>query len=334
VEPEPATTAPSGNGVCAARHCQFTLAPPRHFIYPAVLLLLAEQPRHGYRLVDPLLGMGFGPTMDRPSVYRALADLHRDGLLETWSAASTAGSARHMYAVTEAGFAALRAWIGIIAEEDERLRHVVARFRRLEDPSGGDGAGGNGSAGNGSSKSAPGAAAQGVAGAAGGRGRHVAGVPVAPGDPPGSGGAADGGAFALPDLLGTGSTLVASAAPPLRSALGVPMHELSIAASIADAVGRHAGGAPVQRVRIDVGHLRQVVPDSLAFCWEMVTDGTDLAGAALEITEIPASVECRACQRTATLADPIMLCPGCGSADLAVTAGEELQIRSYDLAGA
>jgi hypothetical protein len=52
---------PDGDG----GQSRFDTAAPRHFLYPSLLLLLAEKPRHGYRLVDPVLGLGFGPV-DRP----------------------------------------------------------------------------------------------------------------------------------------------------------------------------------------------------------------------------------------------------------------------------
>ncbi len=41
------------------------------------------------------------------------------------------------------------------------------------------------------------------------------------------------------------------------------MHELSIAEAIVDVATRHAAGRRVVRVEVKVGHLRQVVPDSL-----------------------------------------------------------------------
>ena len=63
---------------------RFALAPPRHFLLPAVLLLIAEEPSHGYQLVKALSGLHFGPV-DRPSVYRVLAQLEADGLVEAWS---------------------------------------------------------------------------------------------------------------------------------------------------------------------------------------------------------------------------------------------------------
>ncbi len=107
--------------------CQFATAAPRHFLYPALLLLLAEEPRHGYRLVDALLRLGFGP-FDRPSVYRALVELEGDGLLRSWSASPTAGSTRHVYAVTEDGFATLAEWMEVVDDEQSLLSGVLKRY--------------------------------------------------------------------------------------------------------------------------------------------------------------------------------------------------------------
>ncbi len=107
--------------------CRFAKAAPRHFLYPALLLLLAEEPRHGYRLVDALLRLGFGP-FDRPSVYRALSDLESDGLLHSWAAAPTAGSTRQVYAVTESGFDALAKWMEVVDDEQATLSAVLKRY--------------------------------------------------------------------------------------------------------------------------------------------------------------------------------------------------------------
>jgi DNA-binding PadR family transcriptional regulator len=112
--------------------CHFDVSAPRHFLYPGLLLLLSEEPRHGYRLVDALLRMGFGPV-DRPSVYRALADLEADELLRSWEATPTAGSMRHVYAVTAAGQARLDAWMEVVAEERAALDAVLKRYENLGD---------------------------------------------------------------------------------------------------------------------------------------------------------------------------------------------------------
>lgn len=112
--------------------CQFGKAAPRHFLYPALLLLLGEEPRHGYRLVDALLRLGFGP-FDRPSVYRALAELERDGLLRSWSASPTAGSTRHVYAVTPEGFTTLAGWMAVVEDEQSSLSDVLKRYDAVLD---------------------------------------------------------------------------------------------------------------------------------------------------------------------------------------------------------
>jgi len=126
--------APDGSGAegwAEPSHCRFELSPPRHFVYPAILLLLSEKPRHGYRLVDPIMGLGFGPV-DRPTVYRALADLERDGLLESWNAEPQAGATRHVYAVTDAGRRALGRWMDVLIAEREELDRVVQRYVLLD----------------------------------------------------------------------------------------------------------------------------------------------------------------------------------------------------------
>ena len=110
-----------------AAHCHFEVAAPRHFLFPALLLLLAEEPRHGYRLVDSLLRLGFGPV-DRPSIYRALGDLESDGLLHSWEASSTAGSTRQVYGVTVDGLHMLNRWMDVVAEESAALEAVLKRY--------------------------------------------------------------------------------------------------------------------------------------------------------------------------------------------------------------
>ena len=57
------------------------------------------------------------------------------------------------------------------------------------------------------------------------------------------------------------------------------MHELSIAASIVDAVSETVSrypGARVKEVRLRVGALASVIEDSLQFCWGVSVEGTSL----------------------------------------------------------
>jgi PadR family transcriptional regulator, regulatory protein PadR len=126
---------------------RFDLAPPRRFLFPAVLLLLADEPGYGYRLVKELKGFGFGAA-DRPSVYRTLGQLERDGLVVSWSDAESSAQSRRLYRMTLAGEQTLRVWMGVIKQERDRLDAVMRRYAAsggfdaaLADVEGGWGAG-------------------------------------------------------------------------------------------------------------------------------------------------------------------------------------------------
>src|SRR4051794_19194754 len=80
---------------------RFALPPPRPFLSPAVLLLLADEPGYGYRLVKELGTFRFGAP-DRPSVYRTLAQLERDGLVVSWSDEGSSTQSRRLYRLTPA----------------------------------------------------------------------------------------------------------------------------------------------------------------------------------------------------------------------------------------
>ena len=110
-----------------AQHSRFELAPPRRFLLPALLLLLSEEPGYGYNLAKGLEDLRFG-RVDRPSVYRALAQLERDGLVESWAGTPKAGQARRVYGLTDEGQRALRGWMGVIKQERDCLDLVLRRY--------------------------------------------------------------------------------------------------------------------------------------------------------------------------------------------------------------
>lgn len=109
------------------------------------------------------------------------------------------------------------------------------------------------------------------------------------------------------------------------------MHELSVCASIADAVRAKAGEREVVSVQLRIGNLRQFVPDTLEFCWGMVCDNSSLAGSRLEIEHIPAEIECADCGARSVLDQPLMICPACSGGLVMVVAGEECMVTSIEV---
>ena len=112
------------------------------------------------------------------------------------------------------------------------------------------------------------------------------------------------------------------------------MHELSICGSIADIVTKRAAGRAVKVINVRAGQLRQIVPDTLVYCWELVSEDTPLAGSRISVEFVPARIKCRSCgQLTDVGAVPVFACGACGGFNADVVSGEEFLITSLELAG-
>ncbi|MGH3753498.1 MAG: hydrogenase maturation nickel metallochaperone HypA [Pseudonocardiaceae bacterium] len=108
------------------------------------------------------------------------------------------------------------------------------------------------------------------------------------------------------------------------------MHEMAITQSVVHAVCERMGHAPVRRVCLEIGTLSGVVADSVRFCFDLVTAGTTLEGASLEIVQPSGKARCRDCCVEFAMDDLLMLC-ACGSANRELLAGEELRIREVEV---
>lgn len=104
-----------------------------------------------------------------------------------------------------------------------------------------------------------------------------------------------------------------------------------MSSAVVDTAVRHAGGRPVAIVSVRIGHLRQVVPDSLLFYFGIVSRDTVCEGAKLEIEVVPAVLSCDDCNTEWTAEAAAFRCPSCTGGAITVVSGEELEVESIEL---
>lgn len=108
------------------------------------------------------------------------------------------------------------------------------------------------------------------------------------------------------------------------------MHELGITRSVVAICAEHANGARVRRVTLEIGKLSAIMPDAVRFCFDICAKGTVVAGAQLEIIEIPGLAICRQCNNRVHLTQPFGRCE-CGGNDLEQIAGNELKVKEMEI---
>ena len=112
------------------------------------------------------------------------------------------------------------------------------------------------------------------------------------------------------------------------------MHELSIAQSILEIVYQHVPEdqcSGVRSVKVQVGRLSGVVPESLEFCFSAIIEATPLGEARLDIVLTPVRAHCGECATTFELEGTTFICPSCESIDLEILSGTELQVIEVEL---
>lgn len=141
-------------------------------------------------------------------------------------------------------------------------------------------------------------------------------------------------------LLGGGVAAAVRRAPVLKWSVAAgrqgmtTMHEMSIAMAVIGQVeqaARSAGATAVHTVHLQVGELAGVVPDALAFSFELGCEGTVLHGARLVTEAVPGRARCLPCaDEWAVGMPPDLCCPACGTAAAELLSGRELQITGVE----
>ncbi len=109
------------------------------------------------------------------------------------------------------------------------------------------------------------------------------------------------------------------------------MHELSLSGAVLNTAVKHAAGRRVSLVSLRVGQLRQVVPGTLEFYFEIVARDTVCEGARLEQEVVPAWLSCTGCAHEWAIELPAFRCPACGGAEVSVGCGEEFEVESIEV---
>ena len=103
---------------------------PRNFLRPCILLLLREDPAHGYDLLERLRPFGFAES-DPGGLYRALRKLEDEGLVRSAWEQSSSGPDRRRYELTRAGMEELHEHAGALAATAETLESFLSRYEEF-----------------------------------------------------------------------------------------------------------------------------------------------------------------------------------------------------------
>lgn len=113
------------------------------------------------------------------------------------------------------------------------------------------------------------------------------------------------------------------------------MHELSIMEGVLNMVRESAGQNHVNRIKsikLVIGKLSTVLPDSLQFCFDALSSQEDLfSSAVLEIEEREAVIRCPVCDKEYVVQDGFsFICPDCEGINVAIISGRELYLDYYE----
>jgi hydrogenase nickel incorporation protein HypA/HybF len=104
--------------------------------------------------------------------------------------------------------------------------------------------------------------------------------------------------------------------------------------AVLDAIREQAASdhfSRVHRVSVAVGALCNVEVEALAFCFDIVMQGTMADGAMLDIVSIPGTGWCQWCQNTFPIVSLVAPCPSCGASEVVMSGGDQLTITELEV---
>jgi hydrogenase nickel incorporation protein HypA/HybF len=113
------------------------------------------------------------------------------------------------------------------------------------------------------------------------------------------------------------------------------MHELSIASDIISRVcefrDKNYPNAAITRIKVEIGPLAGVDPDSLAFVFPIAAAEGTLKDTKLDIAKSKISLICSSCGKISMLETMEWLCPLCESGEIRIEGGKEMSIQNIEI---
>jgi PadR family transcriptional regulator len=100
---------------------------------PSILLLLKEEPTHGYALLKRLAQIGVvSPDMDPSPIYKTLRWFEETGLVVSERERGERGPDRKVYRITEAGNESLAFFAPLVEKAGEIITWFQDKYRELQ----------------------------------------------------------------------------------------------------------------------------------------------------------------------------------------------------------
>ena len=110
---------------CESRHSTLTIS----LLEPTLLILLKEQPRHGYTLLGDLKALGMN-TINPSVVYRTLREMEGLGWIQSdWETDQTQGPPRRIYHLAAQSEEVLRKWQSELGRVQEIIVQLIKRVK-------------------------------------------------------------------------------------------------------------------------------------------------------------------------------------------------------------
>lgn len=112
------------------------------------------------------------------------------------------------------------------------------------------------------------------------------------------------------------------------------MHELPVTKSIIKISSEEAekhNAKIVKEIRIKVGELTGLIPDSIQYYFDIISKGSKVEGALLKIEKLPIKIRCNECSKEVEAKVGTYSCSACGSMNIKIIGGNEFYIDSLEV---